>query len=76
MLATAPADSAETFTVTQRTACAVRPWGWRAVARPSTRAPCSFALNRAMGINWAKPLSVHGCMRAGYTAYEWYYIIH
>ena len=25
------------------------------MARPSTRAPCSFALNRAMGINKAKP---------------------
>ena len=57
MLATAPADSAETFTVAQRTACAVRPWGWRAVARPSTRAQCSFTLNRAMGINSTKPRS-------------------
>ena len=25
------------------------------MARPSTRARCSFALNRAMGTNWAKP---------------------
>ena len=55
MLATAPADSAETFTVPQRTARSMVPWGWRAVARPSTRARCSLAQNRAMGINWAKP---------------------
>ena len=27
-------------------------------ARPSTRARCSFALNRVMGINWAKPLII------------------
>ena len=38
LLATAPAESAETSTVAQRTVCAVRPWRWRAVARPSTRA--------------------------------------
>ena len=25
------------------------------MARPSTRARCSFAQNRVMGINWAKP---------------------
>ena len=44
VLATAPADSAETFTVSQRTARSMIPWGWRAVARPSTRAPCSLSL--------------------------------
>ena len=51
VLATAPADSAETFTVSHGEG------GGRAVARPSTRARCSSAQNRVMGINRAKPRS-------------------
>ena len=71
MLATAPADSAETFTVSQRTARSMIPWGWRAVARPSTRAPCSFALNRAMGTNSTKPLSVLFREEASYSCTDY-----
>ena len=62
LLATAPANSAETFTVPQRTARSMVPWGWRAVARPSTRALCFFALNRMVGTNSTEP-------RAGFVAH-------
>ena len=57
VLATAPADSAETFTVPLRTARSMVPSRWRAVARPSTRARCSSAQNRVMGTNSTKPLA-------------------
>ena len=49
------------FVYSKRAAAARSPGSryrrWRAVARPSTRARCSSALNRVMGINRAKPRS-------------------
>ena len=62
VLATAPADSAETFTVAQRTQCALCDRRVKVAGggpRPSsTRARCSSAQNRVMGTDSTKPPSL------------------
>jgi hypothetical protein len=58
LLATAPADSAETFTVPQRTVCERCATVKVAGGDPSVHTCAVLALNRVQGINKANPLRI------------------